>query len=201
LSERFGTCQRCGGAGRLFFVLDRHANRYDWLCRGCELASSRSWLAAKVVEVDRKQKEIFSAELPAMRERTSAAPASPASSLVLVVEDDDDIADAVCEILRDAAFLTARARDGIEGLQHLGSLSSRLSLVLLDLMMPRMNGWEFYERMLREPGFRKIPVVLMTAVGETRSGSLPMLRKPLSVDQLLETVMATIANAARVEAQ
>jgi CheY-like chemotaxis protein len=156
-------------------------------------------LAAKAVEINRQQREIFAAQLHERRERTSGAPPSNLLAPVLVVEDDDDIADAVCTILEDAGHLTAHARDGLEGLERLRTLLPAPSLVLLDLMMPRMNGWEFYERMLRDPVFRSIPVILMTAI-ETNSNGLPMLRKPLSIDVLLATVTQHIGRIPRAEA-
>src|SRR5689334_4542168 len=123
LTERYGLCHRCRESGRLFFVLDRDLNEYDWLCRGCELASSRTWLAAKIVEIDRQQRDIFATQAGRRHERTSIAPSWNVATMVLVVEDDVDIAGAVCEILEDAGHLTTHARDGLEGLERLRELS------------------------------------------------------------------------------
>jgi CheY-like chemotaxis protein len=87
-----------------------------------------------------------------------------AVSTILVVEDDADIRSALCAILEDEGYRVARAANGQEalGLLHAGL---RPSVILLDLMMPVMDGSDFRAAQLREPELASIPVVVLTADG------------------------------------
>jgi len=113
----------------------------------------------------------------------------PAAPLVLVVDDDPDILDAVSEILADEGYRVARARHGAEGLERIAA--ERPALVLLDLMMPVMDGATF-ARILRERGGTRLPVVLLSADGR-RERALEVaadafLPKPFDIEALLALV-------------
>lgn len=81
---------------------------------------------------------------------------------VLIVDDDEDLASAVCDALEEEGYSVARARNGQEALEQLRA-DGGACLILLDLMMPVMNGWEFRSAQLRDAALATIPVVLFTA--------------------------------------
>src|SRR6185436_11336258 len=83
---------------------------------------------------------------------------------VLVLDDDPDICDAVAEVLTDDGFEVICLPNGAIGLEHL-SLNPPPAVILLDLMMPKLNGWTFVDRVRAVAQLREIPIVVMTAVG------------------------------------
>jgi CheY-like chemotaxis protein len=109
---------------------------------------------------------------------------------VLVVEDDDDLREVVTQTLQRKAFVVLSARDGQEALEQL-ELHPQVNLVLLDLMMPRMSGWEFRRRQLADPRFASVPVVVMTATTSLDEAAIvadDILRKPLSLSALVAAI-------------
>jgi len=110
---------------------------------------------------------------------------------VLVVEDDPDIADAILDILQDAGRPAEYARDGAEALQKLEELE-RPCLILLDLMMPRMDGLEFLRRLRERTDSDDFPVLVISAHGTLTPADYPgllgVLQKPFDAKQLLEAV-------------
>jgi two-component system, chemotaxis family, chemotaxis protein CheY len=108
---------------------------------------------------------------------------------ILVVEDDLDFGEAVCEILTISGYLASHAADGIAALQMLraGELPD---LILLDLMMPRMDGWEFREALLRNKRLKDIPVIVFSAVTEIAKPIKAdrFLRKPVAPEVLLSAI-------------
>jgi CheY-like chemotaxis protein len=111
---------------------------------------------------------------------------------VLLVEDDADLRAAVADILEDAGFEVHVAENGQDALHVFGELGHhglRPCLVLLDLMMPVMDGFTFMERVRADPGMREVPVVVLSAsVKEPPEGARAMLRKPFEIPLLLTTV-------------
>ena len=106
------------------------------------------------------------------------------SAPVLLVEDDAAIAGSLGEALREEGLEVATAQNGREALQVLrGGL--RPSVILLDLMMPVMDGWDFRHEQLRDPALRDIPVVVVTATGfspdtiRAQFGNVDLLPKPV----------------------
>ena len=111
---------------------------------------------------------------------------------VLVVDDDGAIRGVLSEILRDEGHVVESAENGQEALHKLQG-PIRPCVILLDLMMPVMNGWEFMSERSRMDGISKIPVVVISAnanVGENAAalGAADYLEKPIDLDQLLTTV-------------
>jgi two-component system, chemotaxis family, chemotaxis protein CheY len=109
---------------------------------------------------------------------------------VLVVEDDDDLREVVMQTLQRKSFAVAAARDGQEALDLLAR-ENDVSLILLDLMMPRMSGWEFRRRQLADARIAGIPVVVMTATASLDEAAIhadDILRKPLSFAALIATI-------------
>jgi CheY-like chemotaxis protein len=187
--DRRGECEKCGKYDALAFARDTNRNEYRWLCRHCKEPAVRS-NAAQLTEIDRQQAELFrqghQERLSSGRMRVSTP---PPGGPVLVVEDDAGIRESVCQILEEEGFPTVGACNGKEALATLRMLEPPPRLILLDLMMPIMNGWEFYELISRDKTVSRIPVVVMSAQEtDVYAGSLRLLRKPLALDQLLSTV-------------
>jgi two-component system, chemotaxis family, chemotaxis protein CheY len=122
-------------------------------------------------------------------------PQSADSSTVLVVDDDPDILDALSEILEGEGFVVRRAKNGKEALERL--VPEPPQLVLLDLMMPVMDGWEFAQRMRLVPGARGVPIIVLSAdrnVGTKARelGAAGHLAKPFELNDLLNLVRTTL---------
>lgn len=119
--------------------------------------------------------------------------------VVLVVDDDRDIRDSLIEVLEDHGYQAAGAANGLEALAVLGTGPALPCLILLDLMMPVMDGQEFRERQLENPLWAQIPVVAISAysdaVARARALDLECLRKPLAMRPLIETVRRHCAGA------
>ncbi len=109
---------------------------------------------------------------------------------VLIVEDDADIRDFMQFLLSASGYETMTASNGEEAL-HL-MRGRRPCMVLLDLMMPVMDGFDFRARQLQEPTLAPVPVLCLTAMFDaayvTERLSVPCLNKPVSVDRLLMEV-------------
>ncbi len=107
---------------------------------------------------------------------------------ILVVEDDADLADAIVEVLTEGGYRVMYARDGARALGLLESEAP--DLILLDLMMPGMNGWEFREHQARDRRLSEIPVLILSALDHAEHGieAAGFLRKPVTPEQLLEAV-------------
>lgn len=110
---------------------------------------------------------------------------------VLVVEDDPDQRDAVVLALEQAGYAVVAAGDGLEALEllHAGTVPC---VILLDLMMPEMDGVAFRKEQLKSPAMARIPVVVVSAFGQlTRARSLQVadyLPKPVELDRLVAVV-------------
>ena len=111
--------------------------------------------------------------------------------LVLIVDDDGPILDSLGEILAEEGYAVAMARNGQEALAYLAANPSP-DCILLDVMMPVMNGYEFRRAQLRDPRLAAIPTLLLTAghvdgrVADLRLSG--WLRKPINLPLLLASV-------------
>ena len=113
-------------------------------------------------------------------------------SVVLVVDDVDATRTGLAELLRLLGYETEEAKDGAEALRHLQS-NPRIAVVVLDLLMPRANGYWFREQQLADPAIADTPVIVFT--GSETSDVLTqalkvteMLHKPVSADALCAAV-------------
>jgi two-component system chemotaxis response regulator CheY len=111
---------------------------------------------------------------------------------IAIVEDDDDIRADLSEILGDEGYEVRGYRNGKEALDALrgGALPD---LILLDLMMPVMNGYLFHEEQSADERLRAIPVVMMSADGQAEKNLLArpptaFLKKPFDLEALFATV-------------
>ena len=109
---------------------------------------------------------------------------------ILVVEDDGDLRDMMAQVLALEGFDTATANNGRDALAYL-SKHAKPDVIVLDLMMPVMDGWEFRRHQQADPGLADIPVVILSALDPSRAADLAgaaFLRKPLDFDRLLDIV-------------
>lgn len=107
---------------------------------------------------------------------------------VLVVDDDPDIREIVVDLLRIEGLAVRAAADGFAALEQLTSGSGHPCLILLDLMMPRMDGWELARRIHADAALAPIPICTMSALDTVPEGVSHALRKPFHPDELFAVV-------------
>jgi CheY-like chemotaxis protein len=111
---------------------------------------------------------------------------------VLIVEDDEDLRDMMAQMLTIEGFTAATVANGREALDYLHG-ATRPHVILLDLMMPVMDGWEFRRRQQADPELAPVPVIVLSALDPVRASPVDaaaFLKKPLDFDRLLELVRA-----------
>ena len=110
-------------------------------------------------------------------------------STIVLIEDDEGIRDTMAALLEDEGYVVLQATNGAEGLERVRA-ADRLCLVLLDLWMPVMNGWQLLAEMRADERLSEVPVVVISAAGEQPPpfGAAAFLRKPVRLEALLEAV-------------
>jgi CheY-like chemotaxis protein len=111
---------------------------------------------------------------------------------ILVIDDDADVRGSVAEVLEDEGFTVAKAENGAAALKMLLS-GTRPDIILLDMMMPEMDGWAFCVEQQKYPEIAGIPVIVFTAYGVPREtaaqmGAQGFLKKPLRLAELLAAI-------------
>lgn len=107
---------------------------------------------------------------------------------VLLVEDEDDLRESMRDLLEENGYAVVAACDGQEALEALARVED-LCVVLLDLLMPRMNGWDFFEKMRARPEFTGVPVLVQSsAPSRAPEGVTRVLKKPVAPEELLSVV-------------
>jgi two-component system, OmpR family, alkaline phosphatase synthesis response regulator PhoP len=118
--------------------------------------------------------------------------------LILVVDDDPDLVEAVSMKLETKNFRVAKAYDGVEAMDRIKE--EKPALVILDVMMPRKNGWDVCEEIKNDANLKDIAVVLLTAVADSvkttsythHDGKTTLaddyIPKPIDLDELMEIV-------------
>ncbi len=112
----------------------------------------------------------------------------PSTRPILVIEDDDDIRETIRDVLQDEGYRVDTAANGREAIDHLqdGHLPA---VILLDLMMPVMNGAEFLDELSADPRLVTIPVIVVSAwprhSGRVGGHSTAYVRKPIDLRELL----------------
>ena len=107
---------------------------------------------------------------------------------ILVVEDDNDVRDAMVHVLQAEGYAAIPAVDGMDALERLRD-GLAPCVILLDLMMPRMDGWQFIEEHRRRRS--ETPIIVVSAYGTSerlRSAGVEYMRKPVDIDALLALV-------------
>jgi CheY-like chemotaxis protein len=105
---------------------------------------------------------------------------------VLVVDDDEDVREAICEVLALAGHETTGATDGTAALQLLRG--EHCDLIVTDLRMPRMDGWQFLAALQLDAALRRIPVCVVSAEADAPVPTDRVIRKPFVISSLVELV-------------
>ncbi len=120
---------------------------------------------------------------------------------ILIAEDERDIRDLIAFTLRFAGHEVIVTTDGAEAYET--AMTSSPDLILLDVRMPRMTGYEACQRIKQEPALQHIPVVFLSAKGQESevqagldAGAVEYILKPFSPDQLSERVQAVLSEHA-----
>jgi CheY-like chemotaxis protein len=109
--------------------------------------------------------------------------------MVLLVDDDEDLRDSIADLLRQRGYFVETAEDGHAALATIAR-HSRPCVVLLDLVMPGMDGWKLLGVMQADPLMATIPIVIASAHAATHapSGAAGVLHKPFDLDELFAVV-------------
>src|SRR5690348_14594099 len=111
-----------------------------------------------------------------------------ADSKILVIDDNQDVLSAMSFFLEMKGFSVSTAHDGVEGLDRMKA-DDHISLVLLDLWMPVMDGWEFLRHKTDDPCIAEIPVIVISAVSpDSLDGVQAVLQKPVHPEELVDAV-------------
>jgi CheY-like chemotaxis protein len=104
---------------------------------------------------------------------------------ILIVDDDDGVRNAIQTVLEDEGFTVVAAENGRQAL-HVLRTRSLPCLILLDLMMPQMNGFDVAEALRGDAAWSAVPVVVVTAAhAPVVSGAVRVMRKPLRISDLI----------------
>ena len=117
---------------------------------------------------------------------TTAAP-SPSNTIV-VVDDEETICETLKDVLEEEGFAVEIAGDGVEALELLRAMSVLPRMIILDLLMPRMDGNTVLTTMRADPALADIPVVISTSDPSRAPSGVLIMRKPVDLDMLLDTV-------------
>lgn len=123
----------------------------------------------------------------------SAHDSSLASDAILVVEDDDDTREALCHLLAGESYHVLDARNGLEALQVL--TRTRPALIIMDLSMPVMNGWQLLERIRDKKFLPRLPVIVLSADDKLRDTDIHFMQKPVRPEFLLEEIDSILCHA------
>lgn len=109
---------------------------------------------------------------------------------IMIVDDDKEIRETLVDLLTQEGFEVVEASDGVDALDRL-SKGAHPNLILLDLMMPKMDGWKFHGEIQKDSKLAAIPIVVMTAAGQKSSSSIPakgVLHKPFTLDTVVDMI-------------
>jgi len=109
---------------------------------------------------------------------------------ILIVEDDADLREMMAQLLTLEGYRASTVANGREALEYL-SQGDKPDVILLDLMMPVMDGWEFRRQQQADAQISKVPVIVLSALDQNRASDVnadAFLKKPLDFDRLLELV-------------
>ena len=111
---------------------------------------------------------------------------------VLIVDDDDGIRESLADVLGDLGYDVVTAPHGKAAIDLLRT-GTKPGVILLDLMMPVMDGWAFREAQQKDASIKDIPVVVITAGDTSDFGQLVTLRKPLKLDAVMRALAEATA--------
>jgi CheY-like chemotaxis protein len=117
------------------------------------------------------------------------------AQLVMLVEDEDDVREVLRECLEMRGYEVVEARNGRVAVEYLARGGAHPCLIVLDLIMPIMDGWEVLETLARNAAWAEIPVVISTSVLDRVPENRPLLPKPVSLADFLRTVEKSCGRA------
>ena len=124
------------------------------------------------------------------------------SGAILIVDDDNDVRAALSELLEAEGFAVEGAADGRVALARLRAAKVHPAVILLDLMMPGMDGWDFRTEQMRDPKLAAVPVVIVSASGfsresiETQFRPAAYVEKPIERTELLGVIRELVGSGA-----
>jgi CheY-like chemotaxis protein len=114
---------------------------------------------------------------------------SPSSSnTIMVVDDEETICETLKDVLEEEGFSVAIAGDGIQALEVLRAMPAPPRMIILDLLMPRMDGNAVLTTLRADPVLAEVPVVVSTSDPSRAPSGVLIMRKPVDLDMLLDTV-------------
>ena len=120
------------------------------------------------------------------------------SEAILIVDDDNDVRSALAELLEEEGFAVEGAPNGRAALARLRDGAAHPAVILLDLMMPGMDGWDFRSEQMRDPNLAAVPVVIVSASGFSRESIRTQFRpaayveKPIERGELLDVIRRVV---------
>ncbi|MBX3186533.1 MAG: response regulator [Labilithrix sp.] len=130
---------------------------------------------------------VFTVRLPRRSVRLKRADAERTRK-VLIVDDDESIRESLCEAFEEEGYEAATASNGREALERLADGQSRPDVVILDLVLPVMDGGRVYRAMQTDPVLARIPVIISTSNPTRAPTGVVVIPKPLKLDRLLDAV-------------
>ncbi len=112
---------------------------------------------------------------------------------LLIIDDDDDIRDSLVSLLASEGYQTRGAPGATEAIRTLATGDYRPDAILLDLLMPKMNGAQLAEEIWGNPAWARIPLIVCSAgpvPAETQARAFAVLQKPFDLERLLELIEA-----------
>ncbi len=124
--------------------------------------------------------------------------------IVLIVDDEPDMLEILEETLRDSEYIVMTALDGVDALEHMKEKTP--DIIVCDLMMPRMNGYELLKILKSNPVTKKIPVIMLTKKDDFEAvfqlyeiGVVNFLPKPFELSGLIKAIESALARASEFE--
>jgi CheY-like chemotaxis protein len=113
--------------------------------------------------------------------------------VILIIDDDREVRAALEESLGDEGYAVVSASDGDEALSRLRGMAEKPDVLILDLMMPKLDGWQFRQQQLSDPELAGIATVVLTADQSAQPESIRgervvFVRKPVHLDKLLDAI-------------
>jgi CheY-like chemotaxis protein len=131
---------------------------------------------------------VFTATVPRRFSSPKHAMQAGSPKRILIVEDDENIRDSLREVFEEEGYEASTASNGREALELLSQGTSRPDAVILDLVLPVLDGSKVYQAMQADPMLSKIPVVVSTSTPARAPSGVIVVPKPLKLDRLLDVV-------------
>ena len=110
------------------------------------------------------------------------------SNTIVVVDDEETICETLKDVLEEEGYAVECASDGVEALSLLRGMRVMPRMIILDLLMPRMDGNAVISSLKADPALADIPVVVSTSDPSRAPSGVLIMRKPVDLDMLLDTV-------------